>query len=82
MTEQYIGWALVLGLVVGGALVWYAVGRLPRASQEVPEPERESEAAWISEAIAERGGKAPTDLVREVLDLHIHYLDHAEEERA
>jgi hypothetical protein len=81
MTEQYIGWALVLGLVVGGALVWYAVGRLPRSGEEIPEAERASEAAWISDTITERGGKAPTDLVTEVLDLHVRYLEQTNEDR-
>src|SRR6266480_160957 len=82
MTEQYIGWALVLGLVVGGALVWFAVGRLPRSGEEMGEDERLSEAAWISDTIASRGGKAPPDLVEEVLDLHVRYLEHAEQESA
>lgn len=82
MTEQYIGWALVLGLVVGGALVWFAVGRLPRSSDEIPDDERASEAEWISETIGARGGRAPTDLVEEVLDLHLRYLDHDSPEGA
>ncbi len=82
MTEQYIGWALVLGLVAGGTLVWFAVGRLPRSGEELSEDERSSEAAWISETISQRGGKAPTDLVEEVLDLHVHYMERAEQERA
>jgi len=78
MTEQYIGWALVLGLVVGGALVWFAIGRLPRSAEEMSDDERASEAAWISDSIDERGGKAPTDLVEEVLDLHLRYLERSE----
>ena len=45
MTEQYIGWALVVGLAIGGALVWFAFGRLPRGSEEIPEDELKSEAA-------------------------------------
>lgn len=79
MTEQYIGWALVLGLVVGGALVWYAVGRLPRSGEEMTNDERRSEAAWISETVGLRGGKAPPDLVDEVLDLHVRYLERADQ---
>ena len=82
MTEQYIVWALVVGLAVGGALVWFAVGRLPRSGDEVPDEERAGEAAWISEVIAERGGKAPADLVEEVLDMHGLYLQRADEDRA
>ena len=81
MIEQYIGWALVLGLVIGGALVWFAVGRIPRSGEEVPAEERAAEAAWISQVITERGGVAPEDLVGEVLDLHVEYLERAAEER-
>ena len=74
MPEQYIGWALVVGLVIGGALVWFAVGRLPRSGEEIPPEERAAEAVWISETINERGGLAPPDLVEEVLELHAAYL--------
>jgi hypothetical protein len=81
MTEQYIGWALVLGLVVGGALVWFAVGRIPRGGEEIPTEERTAEAAWISRTIEERGGVAPQDLIEEVLDLHVEYLDRSSTER-
>jgi hypothetical protein len=82
MSEQYIGWALVLGLAIGGALVWFAVGRLPRSGEEVPESERHSEAEWISRTINKRGGMAPSDLVEEILTLHSDYLDHKTEESA
>jgi hypothetical protein len=82
LTEQYIGWALMVGLAIGGALVWFAIGRLPRGGEEIPLEEREAESAWISRTITERGGVAPEDLVEEVLDLHTQYLDRkAEEER-
>jgi hypothetical protein len=79
--EQYIGWALVLGLVIGGGLVWFAVGRIPRSGEEIPSDERAAEATWISQVITERGGVAPEDLVTEVLDLHVEYLERAAEER-
>lgn len=75
MTEQYIGWALVVGLAIGGALVWFAVGRLPRSSEEIPPDELKAEAAWISETINGRGGLAPEDLVEEILELHVEYLE-------
>jgi hypothetical protein len=75
VTEQYIGWALVVGLAIGGALVWFAIGRLPRSSEEISVDERIAEAAWISRTIEERGGAAPEDLVEEVLELHAEYLE-------
>ena len=82
MTEQYIGWALVLGLAIGGALVWLAIGRLPRSGEEIPLEERKSEAAWISRTISGRGGVAPPDLVEEVLELHTEYLERQAERQA
>ena len=82
MTEQYIGWALVLGLIVGGVLVWFAVGRLPRSGEERPADERAAEAAWISDTITDRGGMAPPELVDEVLELHVEYLDRTADDRA
>jgi hypothetical protein len=81
MTEQYIGWALLVGLAIGGALVWFAIGRLPRSGEEIPADERRAEAAWISETINSRGGVAPEDLVEEVLDLHVEYLERQAENR-
>ncbi len=80
MTE-YIGWALIVGLAVGGALVWFAIGRLPRSSEEIPPEERAAEAAWISQTINSRGGLAPPDLIEEVLDLHAEYLERQVENR-
>lgn len=74
MTEQYIIWALVVGIVVGAALYWFALGRLPRTTDDVTPAERVAEAGWISRAIENRGGVAPTDLVEEVLDMHSAYL--------
>jgi hypothetical protein len=82
MTEQYIGWALLLGLAIGGALVWFAVGRIPRSGEEVPEEERHREAEWISRTVSKRGGMAPADLVEEILDLHVGYLEHQTDESA
>jgi hypothetical protein len=82
VTAQYIGWALVVGLAIGGALVWFAVGRLPRGAEEVPDRERAAEAAWISRTINARGGLVPADLVEEVLDLHGEYLERQAEDRA
>src|SRR6187397_3050088 len=74
MTEQYIVWALVVGVVVGAALYWFALGRLPRETDDITPGERVAEAGWISRTIEHRGGVAPTDLVEEVLDLHSTYL--------
>lgn len=82
MTAQDIGWALVVGLVIGGALVWFAVGRLPRSGDDVPESERHNESEWISKTINKRGGMAPSDLVEEILTLHSDYLERRTDDSA
>ena len=74
MSEQYIVWALIVGVVVGAALYWFALGRLPRVTDDITPKERVAEAGWISRTIEHRGGVAPVDLVEEVLDLHSAYL--------
>jgi hypothetical protein len=74
MPEQYIGWALVVGLAIGGALVWFAVGRLPRSSEDITPQERAAESEWISQTIEERGGIVDSELVDEILELHAAYL--------
>jgi hypothetical protein len=74
VSEQYIVWALIVGVVVGAALYWFALGRLPRVTDDITPKERVAEAGWISRTIEHRGGLAPVDLVEEVLDLHSAYL--------
>jgi len=74
VSEQYIVWALIVGVVVGAALYWFALGRLPRVTDDITPKERIAEAGWISRTIEHRGGVAPVDLVEEVLDLHSAYL--------
>jgi hypothetical protein len=74
MTEPFIIWALLAGFAIGGAVVWFAIGRLPRRSDDVGPAEREEEAAWIRATLAGRGRRVPDGLVEEVLDLHDDYL--------
>jgi HAMP domain-containing protein len=74
VSEQYIVWALIVGVVVGAALYWFALGRLPRETDDISPRERIAEAGWISRTIEQRGGVAPVDLVEEVLDMHSAYL--------
>lgn len=74
MAEPYLAWALLVGIAVGGAAVWFLVGRLPRRADDIAPEEMSAEAAWISRTIASRGGVAPDDLVEEVLELHVEYM--------
>jgi hypothetical protein len=74
VAEPYLAWALVVGIAVGGAVVWFMVGRLPRRSDDIAPEELVAEAAWISRTIQSRGGIAPPELVEEVLQLHLEYV--------
>ena len=81
MTEQYIGWALVLGLVVGGALVWYR--RRTDAAQWRGD-ERRGADALKPPGSATRSPRAaawrPQSSSTEVLDLHRRYLEREDPE--
>ena len=75
MTEPYLVWALLVGLAVGVALTWFALGRLPRSTDDVSPDERMVEASWISSVLGRRGRPAAQPLVEEVLDLHEQYVN-------
>ena len=78
MNDEYAWWFLVVGLAVGGALVWLVRGQMARQEDDVAEAERAPEAEWISRTIERAGGIAPADLVAQVLSLHRSYLHEAD----
>ncbi len=78
MNGEYAWWFLVVGLCVGGALVWLVRGQMAREEDDVAESERAPEAQWISRTIERAGGIAPADLVVQVLALHRSYLRDAD----
>ncbi len=78
MNGEYAWWFLVVGLVVGGALVWLVRGQMAREEDDVAESERQPEADWISRTIERAGGIAPADLVSQILSLHRDYLRDAD----
>ena len=78
MNDEYAWWFLVVGLAVGGALVWLVRGQMARQEDDVAEEERAPEAEWISRTVERAGGIAPADLVAQVLSLHRSYLREAD----
>jgi hypothetical protein len=78
MNGEYAWWFLVVGLCVGGALVWLVRGQMAREEADVADSERWPEAQWISRTIERAGGIAPDDLVAQVLALHRSYLRDAD----
>jgi hypothetical protein len=74
MTEPYIVWAVIAGFTIGAAAVWFAVGRLPRRTDDISPVERANEGAWIRSALGDRGRRLPEGVVEEVLELHDEYV--------
>lgn len=67
-------WLLLVGIVAGAAVTWLVIGTISRNDDDMAATERASEAASIARAIEEHGGRAPIDLVEQILLLHRRYL--------
>jgi hypothetical protein len=67
-------WLLVLGIAAGAAVTWVVIGTIARNDDEVAAEEQAAEADWIARTIEEHGGRAPTQLVAQILGLHRRYL--------
>jgi hypothetical protein len=67
-------WLLVLGIAAGAAVTWVVIGTIARNDDEVAAEEQAAEADWIARTIEEHGGRAPTQLVAQILSLHRRYL--------
>jgi hypothetical protein len=67
-------WLLVLGIAAGAAVTWVVIGTIARNDDEVAAEEQAAEAEWIAGTIDEHGGRAPTELVAQILALHRRYL--------
>ncbi len=74
MNDGYMWWLLVLGIVIGVAVVWFTAVRLARRDDDQSRTEQVAEARWISATIEADGGVAPQALVEEILELHRAYL--------
>ena len=67
-------WLLVLGIAAGAAVTWVVIGTIARNDDEVAAQEQAAEAEWIAGTIEEHGGRAPSELVAQILALHRRYL--------
>jgi hypothetical protein len=67
-------WLLVLGIAAGAAVTWVVIGTISRNDDEVAAEEQVAEAEWIARTIEEHGGRAPSELVTQILALHRRYL--------
>lgn len=75
MNAEFDWWLLVVGLVVGGGLVWFVLLDSRRRDADVDREERTREAAWLSAMLAQEGRTVPPDAVERLLRLHSDYLE-------
>ncbi len=75
VNAEFNWWLLIVGLVVGGGLVWFVVMDSRRRELDVDTTERASEAVWLSATLADDGWRVPPQAVERVLDLHRAYLE-------
>jgi len=71
---EFDWWLLVLGLVVGGGLVYLVLADGARRDADLDAEELPAEASWIAGRLAERGGDVSSTHVLEVLHEHRAYL--------
>lgn len=75
MNDGFNWWLLIVGLVVGGGLVWFVLLDARRRETDIDEVERPREAAWLSAVLAEEGYDVPPDVAARLLELHRRYLE-------
>ena len=74
MNAEFNWWLLIVGLVIGAGLVWLVLADSRRRDIDILEREREGEALWIADTLADSGRPVDADDVLEVLRLHADYL--------
>lgn len=74
MNAEFNWWLLIVGLVVGAALVWLVLADSARRDADVEEDEIAMEAAWIAAAVRDEGEEIDPRTADRVLRLHRAYL--------
>lgn len=74
VNAEFNWWLLIVGLVIGAGLVWLVLADSRRRDVDILEREREGEALWIADTLADVGRPVDADDVLEVLRLHADYL--------
>ena len=75
VNAEFNWWLLIVGLVVGGGLVWFVLMDSRRRDVDVDERERPREAAWLSRLLADEGHDVSPEAVERLLLLHRTYLE-------
>jgi len=72
---EFNWWMLLVGLVVGGGLVWFVLADQRRREVDIDAEERAREALWLSANLADEGHKVTPEAAERLLALHRAYLE-------
>lgn len=75
VNAEFNWWLLIVGLVVGGGLVWFVLLDTRRREVDVDDEERPREAAWLSATLADEGHDVTPESAERLLVLHRAYLE-------
>ena len=74
MNAEFNWWLLIVGLVIGGALVYLVLADFRRVEADVAAEEVPLEATWIATVLRREGVKIDAPTAERVLELHRAYL--------
>jgi hypothetical protein len=74
VNAEFNWWLLIVGLVVGAALVYLVLTDSSRREAELTADERPREAAWIAATLRSEGVPLEPEIAERVLALHAIYL--------
>jgi hypothetical protein len=75
VNAEFNWWLLIVGLVVGGGLVWFVLLDSRRREIDVDDEERPREAAWLSAMLDDEGHEVTPEAADRLLVLHRAYLE-------
>ena|GEM_PF-1196987 len=75
MNAEFNWWLLIVGLVVGGGLVWFVLADSRRREVDIDALERSHEAEWLAAELGLEGFDISADAAERMLALHGRYLD-------
>jgi FtsZ-interacting cell division protein ZipA len=73
VNAEFNWWLLIVGLVVGAAIVYLVLADSSRRESEIDATERPREAAWISASLRAEGRTIDPETAERVLELHRLY---------
>jgi hypothetical protein len=74
MNTEFNWWLLIVGLVIGAALVYLVLADSSRHESEVAAEELPREATWIALTLRSEGTPLEPEVAERVLELHRLYL--------